>query len=279
MKPPKIIKGQHVASTNLDLHGEKFSKEALEKYAQSTKRIPLHQSHDMSKETVGYIENFRVESDPGNANEWVLNADVHYIVDNIDENAFGGFSIAIPEIFAGNQENPENEIYLPFPFYNDAAFVNSLSAEFPDCSIGKWRRKKAGPLETALIVNVVALLLKPVWDDLYKETISPHVRRLLKIISHLNKKNISSEFVQGLFGPHGESIGAYFIPIKGRENCCLSEIKIIEGLKVAHQILFSDKKALSVGTKTIKLLFDAKTDSFKVIHIEYADGSDVNIIS
>lgn|ERR1035437_9252593 len=280
MKPPKVIKGQRVASTNLDLHGEKFSKAALEIYAKGNTRIPLHQHHDMSKETVGYVENFRVEPDSNNAGEWVLNADVYYLVDNIDETAFGGFSISVPEICAGNQENAEGQIFLPFPFYNDAALVSSLSAEFPDYAIGKWRKKGKGDgsLAVALIINLAGIILKPVWDDLYKQTIRPHLLRLLKISSQLNKKNISVEFGQGLFGPKGESVGAYFIPIRNGESHCLGEEKIFEGIKEAHRFLFSDKKSRSVGTKTVRLLFDGKSDSFKIIHVEYADGSDVNII-
>jgi hypothetical protein len=110
-------------------------------------------------------------------------------------------------------------------------------------------------------------------------TIRPHLHRLLKVSSELNKKNISVEFVQGLFGSKGESVGAYFIPIRNRENHCLGEEKIFEGIKEAHRFLFSDKKSRSVGAKTVRLLFDGRSDSFKIIHVEYADGSDVNIIA
>lgn len=278
MKPPKVIKGQRVASTNLDLHGEKFTKQVLEIYAKGNTRIPLHQHHDMSKETIGHVENFRVEPDPNNAGEWVLNADVYYLFDNIDETSFGGFSISIPEVFAGNQENAEDQIFLPFPFYNDAALVNSLSAEFPDYAIGKWRKKGNDSLAIALIINLAGIIFKPVWEDLYKQSIRPHLLRLSKILPQLKTKNISADFVQGVFGSRGESVVVYFIPIRGKESDCFTDKKIFLGIKMAHQFLFSDKKSLSTGAKKIKLLFNPQNSSFEIIHIEYADGSDANII-
>jgi len=278
MKPPRVIKGQRVASTNLDLHGERFSKNALEKFAGKNERIPLHQNHDMSKPTVGYIENFRVEADPSNVGEWVLIADVHYLVEDIDEAAFGGFSISIKEAFAGNQTNPDFEIYLPYPIYNDTNLVESMASEFSDAVICKWQKKGKDTLSHALIVSLVGLVLKPIWEDIYKEHIRPQLNGLFGILSHLKKKNISADFVQGLFGPRGESVGAYFIPIRGKENDCYTDEKIFAGVRKAHQFLFSDKKSLSIGAKKIKLLFNPKNRSFEIIHIEYADGSDANII-
>ena len=278
MKPPRVITGQRVASTNRDLHGERFSKEALEKFAAGSKRIPLHQNHDMSKPTIGYIENFRVESDSSNVGEWVLCANVHYLVKNVDEEAFSGFSISIAEIFAGNQTNPDFEIFFAYPLYNDTNLVDSLASKFPDAAVGKWQKKGKDSSTHALIISLVGLVLKPIWDDIYKEQIRPQLNRLLGILAHLNKKDISADYVQGLFGPRGESVGAYFIPIRGKENDCFADEKVFAGVRKAHQFLFSDKKSLSVGAKTIKLLFNPKTKSFEIIHIEYADGSDANII-
>ncbi|MBI5773996.1 MAG: hypothetical protein HZA89_09680 [Verrucomicrobia bacterium] len=278
MKPYKVIKGQIVSGTREDSQGERRSKEFLEKLASPpNKRVPLSQHHDMSKETIGYLENFRVEADPNQAGEWFLKADVFFTTDSIDE-ALKGFSYSLTEVFTGNRVNPIGELHLPFPFYNDKELIKEFLSTEPAVAIGKWHKKAADGGTTALIIAVATFMLKPAWETVYKELVEPHVKKLGELIPKLKSKGLSPHFVQVLRRPTGEKFGVYFIPQHGKEEFCLSPEKIKAGIGELDRFSKSDPKVSAVGIHTARMLFDSKLQQYRIIHIQYGDGTDVNLV-
>jgi hypothetical protein len=268
---------QTIGSTREDLHGERMSKEFLEKIAADWgRRKPLHQHHDMSKETIGYMENFRVVPDEECDGEWCLKADIYITSDNVDE-AMRGFSYSYIEVVWGNKKNYKHAIYLPYPHYNDESFITELLSSSEDLAVGKLIQKQLEPLTIGLITTSIAFLLGPEWANTYNKHVRPRIKSLFSYIPKLKKKNISPEFYQHVQGLKGEVFQVHYIPDRSKEIESLNDEYIYEGLKLVDKFINEDAKSRSIGVKRIKLYFDSMSSAYKLFHVEYIDGTDLHI--
>ena len=133
-----LIKKQVIASTNLDSHGERFTKAELERWAAGApRRMPIHVMHDMEQPISGVITNISVVPNDS-TEEWQIVGDIE--TDDIRLGVeFKGFSISL---FSPIYENPNSKlkIALPYPAYNDATLINSLT-KIGEFDISKWRKK------------------------------------------------------------------------------------------------------------------------------------------
>ena len=267
--------GQIIAGTRMDGHGERRSKEFFEHLIASfPPRTPLHQQHDMAAETLGYMENFRLVPDKNEPDEWNVIADVYLTSDNIDE-ALRGFSYSALETIGGNVESPLYYVYLPYPTYNDAAFISELISEESELLAGRWIKKALDQSTLiGLIATGVALSLSPEWDIQYKENIRPAIKRLLSFVPRLKEKGVSPDLIQCAVGHHGEAIQVYFIPDRSDEIGSFSDEHLLAGLNTVKVFLNIDNKSKSVGVARIKLYFDKLRYRYVLFHVQYLDGTD-----
>lgn len=269
---------QVIAGTSVDLHGEKYSKEFFEEMIESTPdRMPLHQHHDMSKEVLGYLENFRLVL---NADEWNVIADIYITAETVDD-VFKGFSFSSTRSMAGNIERPVYNIYLPYPHYNDSNFVDDLVNIDSELMVGKWIKKGLTGLEIGLIATGIAVIVAPEWDIQYRSHVRPALIKLFSFLPKLKEKNIPVDLVQQVeHGPH--LVQLYFTPDRSSSESEAESFKeqyFIYAYETAIKFLVSDPKSNSVGAHRLKLYFDSKAKSYKVFHIQYLDGTDVNVAS
>jgi hypothetical protein len=108
----RTIRGQILASTNLDLHGEKLTEDQLRKlFEQTPLESILNKDHDMSKSAVGRMYNKQfVKLDSG---EFAIAVDI----DILDEAAYatgGGFSISYIRNHYSINPNRKAEIEILF---------------------------------------------------------------------------------------------------------------------------------------------------------------------
>ena len=91
----KVIKEQIIAGTQRDAHGDKITKEQLQKlFDQMAKEMLLHPNHDLSKPPIGKAYNKRFVEVPGE--EFVIKVDVD-VWDEERMKEMGGFSIGYVE--------------------------------------------------------------------------------------------------------------------------------------------------------------------------------------
>jgi len=274
----KQFLNQIIAGTNEDAHGERLPKEFFEKLlANSPARAPLHQHHDPSLPSLGYLENFRLVPDVNAPGEWYVLADIFIRSDDVDE-ALKGFSFSAIETIGGNTTNPEIFIHLPYPLYKDQKLVGELIKSDPTLLVGRWIKKGLDPTAIGLITAGIVLLLGPEWDKQYKEHIRPRLEKLFKKILALKNKGLTSiDLIQHVVGNRGEQIKVYFIPDRSDELRSLEDIYIIKGLNSVRQFLATDMRSQSLGVQRINLYYDTYLSSYKIFSVEYLDGTDVNI--
>lgn len=268
---------QIIASTQVDRHGEKRSKEFFEKLLSSyPERLPLHQQHNMRKETLGYLENFRLVPCEDQADEWSVIADIYITSDDIDE-ALKGFSYSAVETIGGNTDSPLCFIHLPYPLYNDNEFIEELIVSDDQLMVGKYIQKALDPLSVGLIATGVALFLGPEWDIQYKSRVRPAMSKLLNHIPKLIEKNVSPELIQHVVGYSEEVIKVYFIPDRNNVVESYQEHHILPAITVVKNFIGTDDKSKIVGVEMAKLFFDKSKGSYELFHIQYLDGSDVSV--
>lgn len=268
---------QTIGSTREDLHGEKRPKEFFERFAKDWgERKPLHQHHDMSKETIGYMENFRVVPDEEYDGEWCLKADIYITSDDVDE-AMRGFSYSCIETVWGKKDNYQHCIFLPFPHYNDKDFIDELVASSKDLAVGRLIQKQLDPLTVGLITTSITFLLAPGWTNIYNEHVRPRIKSLFSYIPKLKKKHISPEFYMHVQGHKKEMIQVNYIPDRANETESLNDEYVFDGLKQVDEFINKDIKSRTIGIKRIKLYFDTTSSTYKLFHVEYLDGNDIHI--
>jgi hypothetical protein len=269
----RTILAQRVASTNVDRVGERLSRSFLEKYANALKgsRQPLHDKHDMARPTVGFVENYRLESDDQNPGEWVLLADVH-IEDGVALEDYGGFSISGVEMIH-EPEDADARLLIAYPHYSDHQLVIEL-CDVPGLDVGKWIRKGAEDFQWGVLIgSLLAIGVTPIWDDLYKRKIAPRIDELLEIyLSRLQPKGVGAEVVQQLVFK-GSTIEVRFIPERGSEATCLRSEVIATGLRRVVEFLTQDRKSSDVGVRRIVVFFHRDNSGYELHRIEYADGT------
>lgn len=268
----KIIKNQTLASTRLDSQGERCPKKVLDSFCEmySGKRMPLNQQHDLSLTSPGFVENLRVIPDESSSGDWSLVGDVNYNGDSL-QSAMGGFSISFLEILRRSESQDLFHIYLPYPIYKDEAFIDEL---FEDgyVSIGRWAKKAADPATVGLIGATIVFFLKPIWEDLYKTQIAPHVYEFFsKKLGKLKEKNVAVNFVQTVVYNNYE-IQVLLIPNHGKEEQCFE----VEATNKAMALVHSKLTTLPPNTAPVSkiyLQFDEKVSAYELHRVEHQDGS------
>lgn len=269
------LKEQILAGTLEDKQGETNSKEFLLSLCDSfnaKKRTPLNQEHDMSLDSVGYIENFKVIQSKTNKNEWNLVGDVYFHDVDINE-ALKGFSYSATVDIKGDAGNKKLGIYLPFPMYNNTPLIDELLTTSDGVVVGAWKKKAADPVSCALIISFALYLTAPAYTNYWNNEISPLLTRLFKKLG----KDQTAEYVQTGEGHNGETFGMYFIPIKGEEKKCLALNEVLQGIDLTYKYIEDDEFAKDKGVHMIKLIYSKAKNIFELKSIEYQDGSIIKI--
>lgn len=272
LRPMKIIKNQILAGTRLDSQGERCPKEVLVSFCKmyEGKRMPLNQQHDFSLTSPGFVENLRVVPDKSNLGDWSLVGDVHFDGDSL-QIAMGGFSISFLEILRRSKSQDLFHVYLPHPYYKDESFLDELFEE-GYVSVGRWAKKATDPAAIGLIGGVIVFFLKPIWEDLYKSQIAPHVYKFFsEKYGKLKEKNIAVNFMQYVVYNNYE-IQVLLIPIHGKEEQCFEMEVTNKAMALVHYKL-TTLPPNTVPVSKIYLKFDENTGTYELQRIEHQDGS------
>lgn len=266
------IKNQTLAGTRVDSQGERNPKEVLDSFAQqyAGKRMPLNQQHDLSLTSPGYVDNLRVVPDEDSPGDWSLIGDVTFDKGTLLE-AMGGFSISFLEVLRRSESQELFRIYLPFPYYRDQQLIDDLFEEGYS-SVGRWAKKAADPTTVGLIGATLIFFIKPVWEDLYKTQIAPHIYDFFKRkMGKLKEKKIEAQLVQYVVYNNYE-IQILLLPAHGREEECFAVDSTTTAMKLIHDqlILLPDN---STPPSKIILRYDDGANVFKIHRIENKDGS------
>lgn len=268
----QTIKNQTLAGTQIDSQGERNPKEVLDSFARqyAGKHMRLNQQHDLSLTSPGYVENLRVVPDEHSPGDWSLVGDVSFDSGTLQE-AMGGFSISFLEVLRGSKSHDLFHIYLPFPHYRDQQLLEELFEEGYS-SVGRWAKKAADPVTMGLIGATLIFLIKPVWDDLYKTQIAPHIYNFFKRkFGKLKEKEIDVQLVQYVVYNNYE-IQVLLLPSRGREEECFGVESTTAAMKLVHEQLTSLPEYSAPPSK-ILLLYDDRAACFKVHRVENKDGS------
>ena len=270
---------QTIASTHSDSQGEKLPKKILEEISKAG-RSPISQSHQPEKKSIGHMDNFRVVSDPKEGEEWFLIADVYFTEepDDIDI-CLGGFSFSITEIIKElSPTDSDYAIYLPYPFYNNKKLLNDLSNKDKNVSLGRWYKKSADPTTVTLVVSFILFVLSPAWTKFFDNKLWPKIKRIWKIIPEMRSHGVQRiDFVQVVrINSHQASI--YFIPEANKEEICFGKDKIEKGFNTVYEYSKTDPKSRSLGYRVVKVYWESQKEEYRLFHIEYKDGTDINVM-
>lgn len=268
----QTIKNQTLAGTRVDSQGEQNPKEVLDSFAQqyAGKRMPLNQQHNLSLISPGYVENLRVVPDEDSPGDWNLIGDVSFNSGTLQE-AMGGFSISFLEILRKSESQDLFHIYLPYPYYRDQQFIDDLFEEGYS-SVGRWAKKAADPTTVSLIGATLIFIIKPVWEDLYKTQIAPHIYDFFKRkMGKLNEKKIDAQLVQYVVY-NNYDIQILLLPTPGREEECFAVDLTTAAMKLVHDQLNLQSDNSTPPSK-IFLQYDDGANAFKIHRIENKDGS------
>ncbi|UCV09391.1 hypothetical protein [Dechloromonas denitrificans] len=268
----KTIKNQVLAGTRLDSQGERNPKEVLESFCAmyAGKRMSMNQQHDLTLKSPGYIENLRVIPDKEGPGDWSLVGDVFYDGDSLQA-AMGGFSISFLEVIRRGESQDLFHVYLPYPHYKDSVLVDEL---FEDgfVSVGRWAKKAADPATVALIGGVIVFIIKPVWEDLYKTQIAPHIYRFFSTkFDKLREKKIDAQFVQHVQYNNYE-IQVLLIPALGSEEKSFGIDATSQAMALVHQRLTTLPAEAQMASK-VYLQFDENANAYSIYRIEHKDGT------
>ena len=268
----KTIHNQILASTHIDSHGERNTKEILESFCSmyDAKRMPMNQQHDLKLKSPGYIENLRLVPDKDGSDNWSLIGDVYYEGDSL-QNVMGGFSISFLEVLRRSHSNNLFDIYLPYPHYKDNTLVDELFEEGL-VSVGRWAKKAADPNSVALVVGIMVFILKPVWEDLYKTQFAPHIYKFFSTkFGKLRERKVDVQFIQQVVY-NDYDIQVLLIPASGYEEMSFDIEATSQAIELVHQMLTTlPPEALKVSK--VFLQFDENSNTYSIYRIEHGDGS------
>ncbi len=268
------IKSQIIASTVNDSQGETSTKEFLDKLCKLfsyRERITLHQKHDMSLDTVGFVENFKVIQSTSSEKDWNLVGDINFHDIELDE-ALKGISYSMTEDMIGETSKKSIAVYLPFPLYKNDYLINDLFLSDDGLVVGAWRKKAASPEQVALIFSVVTFLIGPAYNEFWNSKISPLINRVMIKMG----LGFSVDFVQTTEGFKGEQFGIYFIPVRGKESESFEGFRIEQAFKLVSDYLDTDESAKKIGVHLVKLICTEPNFFYELRTIEYLDGTSVS---
>lgn len=259
-----------LATTNIDRHGERWSKEDLMQFAQSCPNgHPMRFEHNMTKPANGIAKNLRVEEIE---NWYALVGDI-FTEEPIDLDKFPALSIAAIGLFH-IPDNTEIKCYLPRPFYNDENLIHRLT-NIENLAVGKIVRKELDSMVVGLVASAIFLALSPEWSIQYEKKVRPNIIKCLEIIEKIFTQNkITSEFEQIIKIPGKGEVELLFIPSGKSENSGQSIDAIDNGIEVAIETIQYEDSQI----KKITLLYYENISAYKVINIIYQNGQEINII-
>ncbi|WP_143195551.1 hypothetical protein [Archangium sp. Cb G35] len=275
----KKIIGQVLASTTEDRQGERYDKEFLEQLVSGMpQRVPLHQRHNLGLPSVGFITNQRVAPHPDVPGEWAILADVEINEDDVNANPdLKGFSWSATVSVARNADVPHFGHFVPFPAYKHGLLDEILNQDEP-VLVGKWLKKELSPNAVSLLVGLMTLILTPIWDQTYKQVVWPHLSRQFdKLRECWWKKGASTDFMQMARLPSGDAVQIIFVPARQHEEQAFSRDVLDDGLQLANEAAIRQMDEGKV-TSRIRLLFNERIGRWKVISIEFMDGSVLHIV-
>jgi hypothetical protein len=184
-----VKKGQVLADTNEDAHGEQYDEEFLRTLLEGTpEEFPLQQHHDDTLEHVGVIKNQSIEEIEEDT--LAIVGDV-YTKDGQLPQDIGGFSWAAKGGEVG-PEGAEIKIYLPFPSYRDEKLNETLLA-YDRVAVGKYIKKSKDTFLMALIQfgeRVVAGTLSALLAQAIYSKVSAH----WEVLKELWNRQIGTQF-------------------------------------------------------------------------------------
>jgi hypothetical protein len=266
------IRGQILAGTRVDAHGERNQVDWLHRFADmyAGKRMPMNQAHDLSLGSPGYIENLRVLPDESSAGDWCLVGDVHFERDGLAI-PVGGFSISFLEVLRPSASQDLLHVYLPYPHYNDEAILDEVFEE-GFVSVGRWAKKEADPNTIALVGAVIIAIFTPAWNNLYQSTIAPHIERFFRErFSRLQARGIHADFIQYI-SYEGREVQAILIPLRGQEQQCFAIERTAAAMFKIHEYLVGLERN-HVPIAKVYMKFHVTEGGFRFLRFEYADGT------
>ncbi|MEI7683809.1 MAG: hypothetical protein WCL32_02200 [Planctomycetota bacterium] len=264
----RTIESQVVASTAVDSHGEQLTLKDIESlFGDSPKTMPLHQHHDFSLPVCGELTNFRIVTDPEDSKNYLLVCDAIFDDEKLETPA-RGFSWSATCDAMSKIADPEFLIYLPFPHYNDDILIDSLTQSELSPAVGKWLKKG---VETWLVA-IVVISIRPFWETVYKEFLESRVKQFLNSIRNRWPKdvavNLACEVPTTSYMPRPRAI--LVLPKKAGVDGLTSAV---EGVEVARKFIEEDFVLSARPVATIKLIYDEANARYKVIGVDYRDGS------
>ncbi len=266
--PTLRLPNQKIAGTSLDSQGERLELDVLKAYCDYCRgrRVPLHQKHSMGEPTLGYIENVRLMPDESGEEGWNVVGDV-VITQGTLPDGLRGFSLSFTAPLV-EAEDPEFLLYIPYPHYNDRELVEDLASD-SSVKIGKWIKKSAEVSELAIFGLAISFWLRPVWDDLYKNDLSPRIRRFLsESWPKLKSKGLALEHLQIVIHS-GREIELRFIPDRGKEEACLSPEQIQAGIRLVAKYLNEDHSQESPEIERIVLRYAIDSRCYEIARVEH----------
>ena len=269
-----FIKDQVLSSAIKDVHGEKLSKEFLEKYASNVSQgYPLSIEHDLKKDNVGHAENFRVVPMPGQENEWQLIADIRHNCDDVGD-VLKGFSISWTENYRKNADQITGNIYLPYPYYNDEQLISSILDTDHPLGVGKWFKKGAAPeLCVGLIASLVAFAFGPEWTNYYNNRVRPFILKAIDRCRSVETGNLTYNYLQTVI--HNDSeLKVYLIPDRTMNFDTLSPDYVQQGLEYLELFLNEEPSIQAKELELIKLVFMSQDEGYQIHCVQFKDGSE-----
>lgn len=269
---PTTSKGQILASTAVDGHGEQRDRSFLDDLvAAMPSRMPLNQHHDQSRPTVGSIENFRVESD---GEGWVLKGDVTF---DGPPPSSGGFSFSTTEI-VHHVENPTLALFLPWPHYRNDELLKELAGTVPGVTSGKWLKKSLEPGEVALIISGLTFFLGPMWRQVYDSKVHPALCKVAGAttarLRQLGAGRARTDFVQNVKCDHYDNqVQLYFVPDESVDLQLAYGVVLPDAISASECLLKEDWEAYGKPVKRVVYIFDAKAVEYKPTSVVYIDGT------
>lgn len=124
----------------------------------------------------------------------------------------------------------------------------------------------------ALIGGMIVFIMKPVWEDLYKTQIAPHIYRFFSTkFGKLREKKIDAQYVQHV-EYNNYDIQVLLIPAHGLEEMSFGVDATTQAMALVHQRLTTLPSDAQMARKVF-LQFDEKTNSYRIYRIEHSDGS------
>jgi hypothetical protein len=123
-----------------------------------------------------------------------------------------------------------------------------------------------------LIGGVFIFIIKPVWEDLYKTQIAPHIYDFFKKKSgKLKEKKVDAQLVQYVQYNTFE-IQVLLLPVQGKEEECFSVDATTAAMRVVHAQLTSQPPE-SIPPSKFFLQYDEVEGIYKLSRTENKDGS------